>query len=73
MHGFNYLTSMVLIGIAALREGVTKERMEAGRNRLETPKPITSRRDAEERFNRQAAAENIVTTPNVFTGCRNLN
>jgi hypothetical protein len=51
------------MGIAALREGATNDRTDVGRrNRLETPTPFTSRRDAEERFNRQKAAENIVAS-----------
>lgn len=51
---------MVFMGIATLSEGETNDRMEAGRNRLETVASLTSRRDAEERYNRRAAAENIV-------------
>jgi hypothetical protein len=54
---------MVLMGIAALREGATNDRTELGRNRLETPTRVASRREAEERLNRRAAAENIVASP----------
>jgi hypothetical protein len=56
----SYLTSMVLMGIAVLQEGVTNVRTEVGRNRLVTATSFTSRRDAEETYNRHAAAENIV-------------
>lgn len=51
---------MVLMGIAVLQEGVTNVRTEVGRNRLVTATSFTSRRDAEETYNRHAAAENIV-------------
>ena len=56
----SYLTSMVLMGIAALQVGVTNVRTVDGRIRLEMAAPRTSRRDAEERCNRHAAAENII-------------
>jgi hypothetical protein len=61
---------MVLMGIAALKEGDTNDRIGIGRNRLETPAPFISRRVADERFNRQAAAENIVAKVQIFTGGR---
>lgn len=51
---------MVLMGIAVLQEGFTNVRTEAGRNRLVKAASFTIRRDAEEAYNRQAAAENIV-------------
>ena len=52
---------MVLMGMALLQVGVTNVRMEVGRNRLVTATSFTSRRDAEERYNRHAGAENMVT------------
>lgn len=52
---------MVLMGIATVQEGVTNVRTEDGRiTRLELAAPRTSRRDADERCNRHAAAENII-------------
>ena len=52
---------MVLMGMAALQVGVTNVRMEVGRNRLVTATLFTSRRDAEERYNRHAGAANMIT------------
>ena len=56
-----FLTSIVLMGMATLQEGVTNVRIEVGRNRLVTATLFTSRRDAEERYNRHAGAANMIT------------
>ena len=61
-----YLTSIVLIGIAALQEGVTKVLIEVGRNRLVKATSFAIRREAEERYNRHAGTENIVINLNFF-------
>lgn len=61
-----FLTSIVLIGIVTLQEGVTKVRMEFGRNRLDrvgfmlAETALADWRDATERYTRHACAENIM-------------
>jgi len=51
---------MVLMGIAALKEGVTNVRRVVGRNRLALVASFTSRRDTDERYSRHVTAENIL-------------